>query len=660
MFQGGSLIPDKAFKKIISIGYEFETHDLSKLSLHSNKTSLINSSLSLRTLEDKLEAGSVKIIDDNYIEVRIPIHEDDKPPKEKLAIIEAKNAERAKEIEEAVDEEMNEEEREFMAEFQEEYEEEEEQERRALLLERENESYFEYLNENRKTDNKKTIKFQITNDIGDGDFADIVKLECEEVDIAKNDMYFFKTNSGKMYDFKFSEETTDFCSTFTGVEYIITYYSPKKENANIITDTFVDACSRIIDHLGNLKKTTGTLLVEDTKKTHYTPIGMIENERCLYNKPGTNLYYMDTYDRVDLEDTQNLGEVDFVPQMTFKCKALDMIEIMKEILGIEQFKKGKSIIETHALDLEELNFIEGLVDASIENYNKTAKLDADRKRRTIAVETDMAKNLKTYMFFIYYKLFYYIQNHKIILNKDAEDYLKDYLSFASRHNNYVLYRRIKGILGEAFGVTETDEIHRLLCNPSIMAPIYKIDNPEKTNHNYEGSARLDLPKTSPNYGDPLHSLSSYFKHFEDPKTSSSLRDWLMESKIDSFSSTFALNSDEMLVENRFFRYEIGLWLRNTVDPKLSKDTLKVKEMFSIVNKLYGPNIKKLMNLEKNPVKNKLSKKCKTGYYRSLDFECVKMKPRTTVKKAKRVTKTKRSTSISHSKSGKTFKNQPVL
>jgi hypothetical protein len=235
------------------------------------------------------------------------------------------------------------------------------------------------------------------------------------------------------------------------------------------------------------------------------------------------------------------------------------------------------------------------------------------------------------------------------LNKDTEDYLKDYLSFASRHNNYVLYNRIKQILEEAFDITEISEVHRLLCNPLVMAPMYKIDNPEKTDHNYEGSARLDLPKTSPNYGDPLHSLPSYFKHFEDPKTSNSLRDWLMESMIDSFSSTFALKSDEMLVENRFFRYEIGLWLRNTVDPKLSKDTLKVKEMFSIVNKLYGPNIKKMMNLEKNPIKNKLSKKCKTGYYRSLDFECTKMKPRKTVKK------TKRSRPTSHSKTGKTSK-----
>ena len=49
-FFGGSLLADKKFKKILSIGYEFETHDLTKLSLHQNKESLINSTLTLRVL----------------------------------------------------------------------------------------------------------------------------------------------------------------------------------------------------------------------------------------------------------------------------------------------------------------------------------------------------------------------------------------------------------------------------------------------------------------------------------------------------------------------------------------------------------------------------------------------------------------------------------
>jgi hypothetical protein len=196
MFQGGSLISDHIFKKIISIGYEFESHDLSKLSLHSNKRSLINSQISLRSLEDKIDRNSATVVDDNYVSIRIPIHKDDKPPKEKVALNETKNI-RA----------MDDEELEFMEAFEEEMEEE----NARLLEERENESYLEYINENRKSDNKSTIKFQVTNDIGDVDFGDMLKSYCEDVNIAKNDMYFFKTNSGKMYDIKFSEEITDSC-----------------------------------------------------------------------------------------------------------------------------------------------------------------------------------------------------------------------------------------------------------------------------------------------------------------------------------------------------------------------------------------------------------------------------------------------------------------
>jgi len=623
MFQGGSLIPDKTFKKILSIGYEFETHDLAKFSLHKNKKSLINSQMSLRVLEGKLETGSATEIDDNYVSVRIPIHKDDKPHKEKHAINEAKGAV-------AVDYE----ELEFMAAFEDEYEEEMNEEKQRLLEERENESYLEYFTESRKTDNKKTIKFHVTNDVGDVDFGTILKTYCEDVNIAKNDMYFFKTSKGKLYDLKFSEELTDSCPTFTGVEYIATYYSPKKENANIIIETFVDACSRIVDHLSDLKQVQGTLLIHDEKKTHYTPVGELGGERCLYRKPGTNLFYMDTYDTKDMIETQNIGDAVFVPQMTFRCKAIDLIDIIKEILEMPDFKKSKTDVYSHELDLEAAIYLEELVDKLIDNFNKTTKLGPDRKRRTIDKTTTMGKNLKTYMFLIYYKLYYYIQEHKLILNKEEEDYLKDHLSFASRHNNTTLYNRIKEILEESFDISEIDEVHRLLCQPTILSSMYKFEDKEKADRNYEGSAKTNLQKSDPHYGDPLYSLPSYFKHFEDPKTITSQSDWLTDSKIDLFSTTFPLDSDNILVENRFFRFEIGVWLRNTVDKRFSKDTLKLKEMMDIVNKLYGPNIKKMINLVYNPIKNKLTRKCKPGYYRSINFKCLKMKPRKSVKQAK--------------------------
>ena len=49
---GGSLKQNKIFSKILSIGYEFETDDITKLSLHSNDHTLVNSDLTLRTLEN--------------------------------------------------------------------------------------------------------------------------------------------------------------------------------------------------------------------------------------------------------------------------------------------------------------------------------------------------------------------------------------------------------------------------------------------------------------------------------------------------------------------------------------------------------------------------------------------------------------------------------
>lgn len=267
MFFGGSLISDKTFKKILSIGYEFETHDLAKLSLHSNKKSLINSDLVLRSLKNKIDRNSVKVIDDNYLSVRIPIEKEGKILTENNESEESESEETNGDDNEGEEnEEMDEDEREFMEAFN--YE--------IQLEKHENDSYLEYFNENRKHDNKETIKFQITNDITDGEFDSMIKEYCRDLTIPKNEMYIFKTKGGKVFDFKFSDKLTNNCKTFTGVEYVITYYNPKKDNPNIIIDTFIDACSRIIDHLGDLKKTTGALMIADNEKKNMKQSEILE------------------------------------------------------------------------------------------------------------------------------------------------------------------------------------------------------------------------------------------------------------------------------------------------------------------------------------------------------------------------------------------------
>jgi hypothetical protein len=188
-------------------------------------------------------------------------------------------------------------------------------------------------------------------------------------------MYYFKTNKGKLYDIKFSEEIAGnkYCESFSGVEYVVTYYNPKRENQNIIVDTFVDACSRVIDHLGNLQKIKGTLFLLDDDRKMYTPIGVIENERCLYHKPNTNLYYMDTYDYHETLKLQSLKRSEFVPQMTFRCMANHAINIMIEICkNNPKFTRNREMIDLMEGEYEIIITIEQIVDNLFVTYNQTA------------------------------------------------------------------------------------------------------------------------------------------------------------------------------------------------------------------------------------------------------------------------------------------------
>ena len=192
MHKGGTIFSDAVFRKILSIGFEFETHDLAKLSLHKNKRYLINSDMTLRGLKERKEAGSVKDVDNNYISVRIHLSKDaaDEPEPEPNL------------------DEMDEDEREFFKEFQEEIAQEK-------LDRYENDSFLEYFNEHRPTDDTKRIKFQVTNDIGDVDFNKMLNAQCSHLTISKDQMYAFKTKSGKLFKIKFMEGLKKYCGTLS-------------------------------------------------------------------------------------------------------------------------------------------------------------------------------------------------------------------------------------------------------------------------------------------------------------------------------------------------------------------------------------------------------------------------------------------------------------
>jgi hypothetical protein len=644
--EGGNLNANAIFKKILSLGYEFETSEIAKLSLHGNKKTFINSDIAPRVLDERINRESIKRVDDNYISVRVPIGVD-------LAKIE-------EEFPEEVDlDEMDESEREYYEEFKEDYE-------KNRMLEKwakkENESYLDYFYEYRTTDNHNSVQFQVTNDLGETAFGNMLKSYCEDLEIKKNDMFSFKTNKGNNFDIKFTEEiaTNEVCDTFSGVEFVITYYNPKKDNSNVIVDTFVDACSRIIDHFGNLTPIPGTLFIDEGKKK-LTPVGYLEGNRLLYHKRNTNLYYMQTYDSYDTMSpegeikTETINKVVFAPQMTFRCKAGDAIDIMKEIMKpVSEHKIGKTLKHNQKREYKDLIMVENTVNDLFEAYveNNDTEIDLD---------TPVGQILKTYVFLIIYKLFMFFKGHVKILSK--KDYLKDHLSFNSRHGNYELYERIKEIMEEEYELDGSEEAQKLFSYSEVFSPFFQaeLEDPEnKEDFEEDGTYKygedfykVDLPETDENYGNPLYSVPSYFKYLE-----TNDEDWLTTAKYDVFSTSFSLDGDIILIENRWFRYAISLYLRNVVDAKISDDFLRVKDMLNVVNKLYPvEKIRKMITLEMDPYKKKLVKKCKPGYYRNLDFECALTKRAKLDKRAKTNKKTRKSSRKSKTSSGPKSKSK---
>ena len=743
---GGSLYQSPVFNDILSIGYEFETHDLTKLSLHENNKWLINSDFTLRVLKERKEVGNIVETDprDKYITVRIPIHRH----------MEQKGGEGEGVEEEGEDEEEGgeEDEEELMRQLQEEYGKEYELDK---ISQWENEKYKDYVNENRKTDFKtkalsissptligflkeakdkclpgsvvifpsdpkyskvlldeavknesaelksflankvywqgagtatgqsvvedkaqsviedkaqsvvedkaqnkanegpftatitcvkKLVAFNITNDLGETGFDEILGKYCKNMKIHKNDMYAFKeklerNQKQKLFKFKFAEPLKD-CEVFSGVEYIITYYEPKR-GPNLVLETYIDACSRIIDHLSDLKVREGQLLVDirsDYEKTgYYSPVGVLDekNKRRIYKKPNTNLYYMDIYDDKNTRTTKSFEQMEFIPQMTFRCDSKNALPIMREILKANQSEiltliTRENKFKRPELDLyfvkevEVIDIIDNMVNKLFARYNER------NTSRHIAIDTDIGIRLKTYVFFIFFKLFNFIVNHSKILS--GEDYLKDNLTFASRHTNYDFYVRIKEIFRDQYTITDAAEIHSFFYQPDILDVIYESlnekdpgegDFTEDGDYKFEDAfnVKTELDISDPNYGNPLFSLSSYFKHFEEPKDDPESKfkaenDWLISAKKDISSTTFELTGDIMLMENRIFRYEIEYLLNILVGTTMDDGIVNIGQMRDVVSKvdrIYNFGAKKSMMFSKEPFKPQFTKKNKGGY-----------------------------------------------
>jgi hypothetical protein len=255
-------------------------------------------------------------------------------------------------------------------------------------------------------------------------------------------------------------------------------------------------------------------------------------------------------------------------------------------------------------ETEVIDFVELQVDALIGEHNEMSE-------KQILLTMEIGKTLKLYLFLIFYKLNMFLLYHVNIISK--KDYLKDYLTFSSRHTNEILYNRAKEILKEHYDVDTKEKVYEFLFKPSILEKFYEraegeeedeTDFDEDGNYKYNFDANsTDLPEDDPNFGNPLFSMMSYFKYFDVKED-----DWLREAKHDVFSTTFDLKNDEVLLENRLFMFEINFFLKNNMTEKFQARDLTLKNLHAIVNNYYGTNMKQMITLTKHPSKNKLTRR----------------------------------------------------
>jgi hypothetical protein len=537
---GGDIDKNNIFKKILSIGYELETGSLAKFTLTSNS-----------------EDGSEDIlVNTNTV---------------------AKDYEKLK---------ANDEESEELFEV---------------------ECYTtESLNKNNDQQSKKNKKsklvlnkdstFLVSNDMAIIPFSKYLNSFCNFTDnktnnedeededsgelMDKNDLYTFETIKGETYKLNFDIWPKKDCGQFADVEWIMTYYNPKK-GKNVILDTFINVIQNLVHHLESLEKTTGRLIMNFSDEDKEI-IGKPEY-RSLYHLPDTNLYYLETNlinEKLDIDD------ICVVPQMTFSCHIRDIIDIFKQLT-----KDDIKLIENYSILAEQrlkiIDDIEICIKQLFENYNKSVKKDF---KIIESRNKNLVKEMKGYIFLILFKLHkylnFYLTDEKVKKKLKTAKYLKDTLFFNSRHVNYDIYKALKELIKSYFfkhgnKKMTNSELVSIIQKLIIQQPILNkyLLNDKKNVRINAFSITNKLDKKNKSYGDPHYSLVSYFDFFEDPITETERRndkdeffhDWLQYEGIDVYSSTTEIQNDIVLTEVRTFARLIGSYIYSVGDAELKEN-----------------------------------------------------------------------------------------
>ena len=415
----------------------------------------------------------------------------------------------------------------------------------------------------------------------------------------KNQLYTFEPDSGKpsRYPLTFAMANKKDCGMFSKVEWIFTYYQPH-HSGNIILDMFANVARNLSHHLKKLTSQTGKLVMNFTSKNkHVVPNPA---KRQLFHLPGTNLHYLQTHLH---DEKQTIDDICIVPQMTFSCNVVDMLPITKALI-VDSLKINDDYTELTVDRMTLIDKLEHCVDDLITGFSKT-HMNAKRSPELVVEgynerkpsdtveggfnirEKDpvMAEKIKNYLFLFLFKLYqyynHYLQDEHVKANAEKIMYLKDTLFINSRHSNYALYVELKRCMGKMMGQgTGAKDIVRLVQRLILQPKILNECMMEETGNVRKNAFSMKnvLDKGHKNYGDPHYSLASYLQFFEDPEEdnrikdiSENFRDWLYHNDLDVFSNTMDIRNDVVLAELRTFPSLLSLYMNSIADSKLFKE-----------------------------------------------------------------------------------------
>ena len=398
--------------------------------------------------------------------------------------------------------------------------------------------------------------FYITNDIPSRAIIKRISQKCDPnkkgtqySNEERNELFSLeiendKTEDIEVYPINFLFANDQNCYTFSDVEWVVTFYKIEKSK-NIILTSFLKCINLLLTHLSDLTPLPNhECFIIDNKDN-----SSLKSNCILYNKPNTNLYYLQ---HSPIEKT--IDENAVVIQMTFTAYLKDIYPIIKQLLVNIPERNDK---------LNILLSIENCVENLIKTFNEvepTYKIESENSENIIEI--------KTLISLILFKIHIYLNDFLI---DQSRTYLKDKLSMNIRHGNYILYKELKEYLMNLYyenGIEINEEIviyivQKLIVNEEVLLREFTPKENIRKNA-FKFANRLDL--SNKNYGDPRYSFISYFEYMEHPKLDpiehvsdfdnfddfDRRTDWLENNKIDSFSTKMDIYDKIIFIEVRSF------------------------------------------------------------------------------------------------------------